>query len=74
MPKTGGYFDPLFFVVVLGTVAGIIHTILYFSVMGITEILGSLIFMPIVIAVLSFIGAGLLFLVWKLMAHRRIMK
>lgn len=74
MPKTGGFFDPLVFVVVLGTVAGIIqtvvNTILYFSVMGVTAILGSLIFMPIMIALFSFIGAGILFLIWKLMGSQ----
>jgi hypothetical protein len=74
MPKTGGYFDPLVFVVVLGTVAGIIqtvvNTILYFSVMGVTAILGSLIFMPIMIALFSFVGAGILFLIWKLMGSQ----
>lgn len=74
MPKEGGYFDPLFFVVVLGTISGIIQTvvnvILYFSMMGITTILASLIFMPILIAVFSFIGAGVLFLIWKLMGSQ----
>lgn len=74
MPKTGGYFDPLVFVVVLGTVAGIIQTvvnvILYFSAMGITAILGSLIFMPVIIALFSFIGAGILFLIWKFLGSQ----
>lgn len=74
MQKTGGFFEPLVFVVVMGTVAAIIqtvvNTILYFSAMGITTILMSLIFMPIFIALFSFIGAGILFLIWKLMGSQ----
>lgn len=74
MPKTGGFFEPLVFVAVMGTVAGIIqtvmNTILYFSMMSITAFLASLVFMPIVIALFSFVGAGVLFLIWKLMGSQ----
>lgn len=74
MPKAGGFLEPLIFAVIMGLITGIIQAILnviglapgagYGGVMG---GFGSIIFMPIAAAIGSFIGAAILFAIWKLM-------
>ena len=73
LPKLGGYVEPLIFVVVLGAIAGAIQmvgTIITVPGMGIMMALGSLIFMPVFIAIGSFIGAAIIFVIWKLMGSQ----
>ena len=74
MPKSGGFMEPLIFAVVMGGIAGIIQTIfnfiLYFSATSFTVKIMSLIMMPIFIAIGSFIGAAILFVIWKLMGSQ----
>jgi hypothetical protein len=75
MPKTGGFLEPLVFAVIMGFIAGIIHAVL--SLLGIgygagygggmMAGFGAIIFMPIAVAIGSFIGAAILFVIWKLM-------
>jgi hypothetical protein len=75
MPKTGGFLEPLVFAVIMGFIAGIIYTILsLFGVGygagyggGMMSGFGAIIFMPIAFAIGSFIGAAILFIIWKLM-------
>lgn len=75
MPKTGGFLEPLVFAVIMGFIAGIIHAILSLFGLGYGEGygggmmsgFGAIIFMPIAAAVGSFIGAAILFVIWKLM-------
>ncbi|OGP87787.1 MAG: hypothetical protein A2031_04030, partial [Deltaproteobacteria bacterium RBG_19FT_COMBO_43_11] len=72
MPKTGGFLEPLIFAIIMGVVAGIIHALigifgLTYIGKGFTESLGLIILYPIVIAILSFIIAAILFVIWKVM-------
>ena len=74
MPKSGGLVEPLIFMVVIGVVAGIVRAIL--GVLGIGMAgsvllaLGSIIIVPIFVAIFGFISAGILFIIWKLMGSR----
>ncbi|MFQ5444546.1 MAG: YIP1 family protein [Desulfobacterales bacterium] len=71
MAKTGGFVDPVIFLVVMAFVSGIIVSIL--SIMGVGMMggmpmgFGALIMMPIFALIGSFIGAAILFVIWKLM-------
>jgi hypothetical protein len=70
MPKSGGFLSPLVFMVVLGLITGLVHTILTLfrlSPGGAITGLAALILIPIVIAIFGFIGAAILFLIWRLM-------
>jgi hypothetical protein len=78
MPKTGGFLEPLVFAVIMGLIGGIIQVLL--SVFGLGPAggygggmmsrFGVIIFMPIVVAIGSFIGAAILFVIWKLMGSQ----
>lgn len=79
MPKTGGFVEPLVFMVVMNVVSGVIGGLLH----ALTDILGlhlyagvpmrfmAIIMMPVLAAVGSaifgFIAAGILFVIWKLL-------
>jgi len=70
MPKTGGFVEPLVFMIAMGVVAGLLQSIL--SVLrlqvgaGMAMGLGSVIILPIMIGIFGFVGAAILFLIWKL--------
>ena len=70
MPKTGGFVEPLVFMIAMGVVAGLLQSIL--SVLrlqvgaGMAMGLGSVIILPIMIGIFGFVGAAVLFLIWKL--------
>jgi hypothetical protein len=73
MPKAGGFVEPLIFALVLGCLAGIIRAVLtmtmYFSTVGMMA-LTSIVLMPIFIVIGCFIGAAILFVIWKLMGSQ----
>jgi hypothetical protein len=70
MPKTGGFVEPLVFMIAMGVVAGLLQSILSvfrFQVgAGMAMGLGSVIILPIMIGIFGFVGAAILFLLWKL--------
>ena len=74
MPKTGGFVDPLIFMVIMGIISGLIQTV--FSLVGLHIAAGmamgvaSIILFPIVIAIGGFIGAAILFVIWKLLGSQ----
>lgn len=78
MPRTGRFLEPLLFAVVMGVIAGIIYAVL--SLLGLGQAagqspgmmagLGMIIFMPIAAAVGSFIGAAILFVIWKILGSQ----
>ena len=74
MPKTGGFFEPLIFMVIMGVISGLIQTI--FSIIslnvagGMAMGVGSIILVPIVVAVGGFIGAAILFGIWMLLGSK----
>ncbi len=71
MPKTGGFADPLIFVVVMAVLMGLAAAL--FSLFGASMVgsiaagFGALFFVPIMAVLGSFIGAAILFVIWKLM-------
>jgi hypothetical protein len=79
MPKTDGFFEPLVFTVVAGFAASIIHAIWSFLGFGYggeaqpgwAWILLSIIISPFVFAIGSFIGAAVMFLIWKLVGSQQ---
>jgi len=74
MAKRGGYVKPLIFMVVMGVVGGLIQSI--FNIIGLRVATGlamgvaSIILVPIVIAIFGFVGAAILYLIWKLMGSQ----
>jgi hypothetical protein len=71
MPRSGGYVEPLAFMVAMGVISGILQSIL--SLVGLQfaasvgMALGSIVIFPIMIAIIGFIGAAIMFALWKLM-------
>jgi hypothetical protein len=79
MPKTGGFIEPLVFMVAMGVVSGIIGGLLtaLFSLLGLHVGAGmvtgfiAIILMPLYYAigsaVFGFVSAAILFIIWKIM-------
>ena len=78
MPKTGGFLEPLVFAVIMVFVGGIIQALLKVVGFGpaagyggeIMSGFGAIIIMPIAVAIGSFIGAAILYVIWKLMGSQ----
>jgi len=74
MPKTGGFVEPLIFMVIMGVISGLIQTI--FSIIslnvagGMAMGIASIILVPIFAAILGFVGAAILFVIWKLLGSQ----
>ena len=70
MPTSGGYAEPIIFVVVMSLITAIVAIVfgtLGLSMAGLAVGISSLIFIPIFSVIGSFIGAAILFVIWKLM-------
>lgn len=69
MQKSGGYIEPLIFMLVMAVIGGLI--IAFFSLFGGGRFaavgIAAVIFMPIMVAIWGFIGAAIMFVIWKLM-------
>jgi hypothetical protein len=75
MPKTGGFVEPLIFAAIMAVIAGIIQAIinilgLSYAHLGFAESLGRIIVVPIVFVIFSFIGAAIIYVIWKLMGSQ----
>ncbi len=74
MPKTGGFLEPLIFTVAMGVVTGVLNVILSIFHLSYAGSFGmalfSIILAPIFIGVFSFIGGGILFIIWKIMGSQ----
>jgi hypothetical protein len=74
MPKTGGYVQPLIFMIVMGVIGGLVQSI--FSIIGLKVATGlamglaSIILVPIIVGIFGFVGAAILYLIWKLMGSQ----
>ncbi len=76
MPQTGGFVEPLIFAAIMGFIAGIIQAIinilgLSYAYVGFAESLGLIIFLPIAVAIISFLGAAIIYVIWKLMGSQK---
>jgi len=72
MPKTGGFIEPLVFAAIMAVIAGIIQALinifgLSYAHVGFVESLGMIIFVPVFAVIGSFIGAAIIYAIWKLM-------
>ncbi|MCK9469892.1 MAG: YIP1 family protein [Porticoccaceae bacterium] len=71
MPKTGGFTEPLIFVAVMAAIMGIITAVLSLFGSSAAGVLAAgfsaIILMPIFAVIGAFIGAAILFVIWKLM-------
>jgi hypothetical protein len=71
MAKSGGFGDPLIFLVVMGVIAGVIRAVLglfHFGMVGSALVaLGSIILVPIAVLIFGFVWAAILYVIWKLM-------
>jgi len=71
MPTTGGFVEPLIFLAAMGVISGLIQAV--FSIVGLGMhvsffmALASIVIVPVLVAIFGFIGAGIFFVVWKLM-------
>lgn len=74
MPKSGGFVSPLVFMVLLGVAAGVIQAVL--GIIGlspaasIVTALLAIVFVPIFVAIFGFVGAAIIFVIWKLMGSQ----
>ena len=75
MTKTGGFGDPIIFVLVMAVVSAILLGFL--SLLGLGSMggamavgFGGMVLLPIMAIVFSFIGAGILFVIWRLMGSQ----
>lgn len=71
MPRAGGIIEPLMFMVAMGILSGLIRTLLGIFGMGgmgvpLLMALTALIITPVVVVIFGFIGAAILFLIWKI--------
>jgi len=74
MPTSGGLINPLIFIIAMSVASGIISGLLSFvgSPVGMLAYgFAAIIFIPIAATIGSFIGAGVLYLIWKLMGSKR---
>lgn len=74
MPKTGGFIEPLAFALVMGVIGSLIQAVL--GVVGLRFVAGaamdlaSIILLPIFIVIGSFIGAAIMFVIWKILGSQ----
>ena len=74
MPKTGGFTNPIIFLVVMALVTGAMFTFVSFlgvrSAGAIAISAAAIIFFPIMALIASFVSAAIVFIIWKLMGSQ----
>ena len=74
MPKTGGVLEPLVFMMVMAVVMAVVNAVLGLAglkfVLGVGMAIAGVIITPIIAAIGGFIGAAILFVIWKLMGSQ----
>lgn len=74
MPTSGGFVEPLIFGLAMGIICGILQALL--GVIGLgqggsfTVSLLLIIIVPLVVVIFSFVGAAILFIIWKIMGSQ----
>jgi len=75
MQRGGGYVEPLLFMVVMGVISGILQTILSLlgldSTSAVFALGASIILVPVMVVIFGFIGAGIMFVIWKLLGSHQ---
>jgi len=74
MPKSGGFVEPLVFMIAMGVVGGLLQSILsllrFRVAAGMMMGVGSVILLPILIGIFGFVGAAILYVIWKLIGSQ----
>lgn len=74
MPKTGGFLDPLIYMAIIAVIDAVLIAIKSLmslgAVAGVGTLIGTLILMPIVVAVMSFVSAAIIFVIWMMMGSK----
>ncbi len=74
MPKTGGFVEPLIFAVVMGLISGVVTAILSIFSLGSAASffmgIAFIIFYPIMVAIFGFVGAAIIFIIWRIMGSQ----
>lgn len=74
MLRGGGYVEPLLFAVIMGVIGGLIQAVLSIFGIGFTGTilvaLTSILLVPVMIAVFGFVGAAILFVIWRLLGSQ----
>lgn len=74
MPKTGGFIEPLVFMIIMGFVSGFLYALGFIlgmnPVAGIYFAIGGVVMIPIVVTFVSFVWSLVLFVVWRLAGSR----
>lgn len=74
MVRSGGFVDPLIFAVIMGVIGGILQAVLNIFGIGfggtIMLALASVILVPIMTAIFGFVGAAILFVIWRLLGSQ----
>ena len=71
MPKSGGYADPLIFMIVLSVTSGVITAVISAIGFGVRGAMiggfGAIVLVPIMATIFGFIAAAIFFVIWKVM-------
>ncbi|MCI0469451.1 MAG: YIP1 family protein [Nitrospirae bacterium] len=71
MPKIGGFVEPLVFMAVMGTIAGLLQSlfvVLGFGIRaGAAMGIASIVVLPIMLAVFGFVIAAIVYVIWRIM-------
>jgi hypothetical protein len=74
MARSGGFVEPLIFAVVMGVIGGILQAVLNIFGIGfggtIMLALAGIILVPIMTAIFGFVGAAILFVIWRLLGSQ----
>jgi hypothetical protein len=74
MPKIGGFVEPLIFTVIMGIISGLIQTFFHIFSLNIAGGMAmgaaSIILVPILLGIFGFVGAAILFVIWKLLGSK----
>jgi hypothetical protein len=74
MPRSGGFVEPLVFMVVIGVVVGLVQAVV--SIVGLNPAVGlmagiaSIVVVPVAVAVFGFVGAAIVFAIWKMLGSQ----
>jgi hypothetical protein len=74
MPRSGGFVDPVIFVASMSLIVGVINLILWPLDLGFATSFGTalmyVVIVPVFAVIFSFVGAAILFIIWKIMGSQ----
>jgi hypothetical protein len=70
MPRSGGFVEPLVFMVVMGVAVGVVQALAFFVGLGFMAGISSIVVVPIAVAVFGFVGAAIVFAIWKVLGSQ----